>query len=209
GAHPGGSPAPPPKPPARVPAGGGWAPGGAERAPATPADIEPGEGIDKFTGPDGAESRVLPRLVGQTPVGKEVDVIVIRKGQEVTKKVALGRLEDGEKLAKLDSGEPEKPAVQKALGLELSGITDELRKRYQLKDSVKGVVVTKVDPDSPAADKRIQAGDVIVEVQQEAVSSPDAMAKRVDALKKEGKKSALLLVSNAQGELRFVAVAIE
>jgi serine protease Do len=181
-----------------------------DKGPAKPAGIEPGDVIVKFNGTDVAESKDLPRLVGQTPVGKEVDVVVIRKGQEVTKKVTLGRLEDGEKLAKLDGGgEPEKPAVQKALGLELSGVTDELRKRYQLKDSVKGVVVTRVDPDSPAADKRIQAGDVIVEVQQEAVASPDAMAKRVDALKKEGKKSALLLVSNAQGELRFVAVAIE
>jgi serine protease Do len=74
---------------------------------------------------------------------------------------------------------------------------------------VKGVVVTRVDPNSAAADKRIQAGDVIVEVGQEAVSSPADVTRRIDALKKEGRKSALLLVSNAQGEVRFVAVSVE
>jgi len=50
---------------------------------------------------------------------------------------------------------------------------------------------------------------VIVEVGQEAVSTPAEVAKRVEALKKDGRKSALLLVSNAQGEVRFVAVTID
>ena len=84
-----------------------------------------------------------------------------------------------------------------------------MRKRFNVKDTVKGVVVTRVDPNSAAADKRIQMGEVIVEVGQEAVSSPADVTRRVEALKKEGKKSALLLVANAQGEVRFVAVSIE
>jgi serine protease Do len=95
------------------------------------------------------------------------------------------------------------------LGLELSGVTEELRRRYSLKEGLKGVVITRVDPSSAAADKRIQPGEVIVEVGQEAVSSPADVTRRIDALKKDGKKSALLLVANAQGEVRFVAVSIE
>ena len=82
-------------------------------------------------------------------------------------------------------------------------MTDELRKRYSIKEGVRGVIVTRVDPNSPASDKRIAPGDVIVEVQQEPVTTPDAMTKRLDALMKEGKKSALLLVANAQGDVRF------
>ena len=50
---------------------------------------------------------------------------------------------------------------------------------------------------------------MIVEVGQEPVSSPADVTRRVEALKKEGRKSALLLVANAQGEVRFVAVSIE
>ena len=78
-------------------------------------------------------------------------------------------------------------ANRQILGLNLSGLTDEARRRCNIKESVKnGVVVTKVDPNSTAADKRIQPGEVIVEVGQEAVANPADVTKRVEALKKEG-----------------------
>ena len=60
-----------------------------------------------------------------------------------------------------------------------------------------------------AADKRLSAGDVVVEVAQEAVSNAADIKKRVEQLKKDGKKSVLLLVSNADGELRFVALSVQ
>ncbi|MBE7247709.1 MAG: PDZ domain-containing protein, partial [Actinomycetospora chiangmaiensis] len=131
-------------------------------------------------------------------------------GNEVTKPVVLGRLPDNDKpqLANLRQPEPES-AVRQALGLNLSGMTDELRKRYAIKDGVKGVVVTRVDPNSTAADKRIQPGEVIVEVGQEAVSTPAEVTKRIDALKKDGRKSVLLLVAGATGDVRFVAVGLD
>jgi serine protease Do len=84
-----------------------------------------------------------------------------------------------------------------------------LRSRYKIKDSVKGVIITNVDNASDAAEKRLSAGEVIVEVAQEAVNSAADVKKRVDQLKKDGKKSVLLLVSNADGELRFVALSVQ
>ena len=108
------------------------------------------------------------------------------------------------------SPEPdEKSVAQKALGLQLSAITDGLRQRYKIKDQVKGVVITGVDANSPAADKRLNPGDVIVEVAQEAIANPTDLQKKLDQLKKDGRKSALLLVANADGELRFVALALQ
>jgi serine protease Do len=182
-----------------------------DKGPSKPAGIEPGDVILKFDGKDVKESKDLPRIVGQTAVGKEVDVLILRKGKEVTKQVKLGRLEEGEKVAKASAtqGDADKPTIKKALGLDLSPITDDAKRRFSIKDNVKGVLVSRVDPNSPAADKRIQAGDIIVEVQQEAVTTPDAVTKRVDALKKEGKKSALFLIANAQGDVRFVALSLE
>ena len=53
--------------------------------------------IVKFDGKDVKESRDLPRIVASSPVGKAVDVVIVRKGQQMTKQVTLGRLEDGEK----------------------------------------------------------------------------------------------------------------
>jgi serine protease Do len=70
-------------------------------------------------------------------------------------------------------------------------------------------VITNVDGSSDAAEKRLSAGEVIVEVAQEAVSNAADVKKRIDQLKKDGKKSILLLVSNAEGELRFVALSVQ
>src|SRR5207247_1917874 len=74
---------------------------------------------------------------------------------------------------------------------------------------VDGVIITSVDGTSDAAEKRLSAGEVIVEVAQEAVSNAADVKKRVDQLKKDGKKSVLLLVANADGELRFVALSVQ
>jgi serine protease Do len=194
------------------PARGALVAGVEEKGPAKPAGIEPGDVVIKFDGKDIKEPKDLSRVVADTAVGKAVDVVVIRKGEEQTKQVTLGRLEDGEKAvqaANKPQPEAEKPVTQKALGLDLAGLSKDLRSRYKIKDSVKGVVITNVDASSDAAEKRLSAGDVIVEVAQEAVGNAAEVKKRVEQLKKDGKKSVLLLVSNAEGELRFVALSVQ
>jgi len=194
------------------PARGALVAGVDDKGPAKPAGVEPGDVIIKFDGKDIKEMKDLPRIVADTPVGKDVPVVVVRKGKEETKTVKLGRLEDAEKAqvaARTDNKDDDKSVVKKTLGLDLSNLTDDLRRRFKIKDSVKGVVITGVDANSAAAEKRLNAGDVIVEVAQEAVASADAVQKRIDALKKEGRKSALLLVANAEGELRFVALTLQ
>jgi serine protease Do len=195
------------------PARGALIAGVEDKGPAKPAGIEPGDVVIKFDGHDIKEPKDLSRIVADTAVGKEVDVLIIRKGQEETHKVTLGRLEDNDKVqqaaVKSNDQPAEKPVTQKALGLDLAAISKDLRTRYKIKDTVKGVVITSVDASSDAADKRLSAGDVIVEVAQEAVSNGADIKKRVDQLKKDGKKSVLLLVSNGDGELRFVALGLQ
>ena len=68
-----------------------------EKGPAKPAGLMAGDVIVKFDGKEVKESRDLPRLVASMPVGRQVEVVVVRNGKEVTKTVTLGRLEDGEK----------------------------------------------------------------------------------------------------------------
>ncbi len=185
-----------------------------DKGPAKPAGIHTGDVIVRFDNKDIKEMRDLPRVVADTPVGKDVEVVILRQGKEERKTVKLGRLEDGEKQAALASkrngGAPEeKSVVQQTLGLNLANLTSELRRRYKIKDSVNGVVITGVDANSAAAEKRLNAGDVIVEVAQEAVGSAADVQKRIDQLKKDGRKSALLLVANAEGDLRFVALTLQ
>jgi serine protease Do len=183
-----------------------------EKGPAKPAGIEAGDVIVKFKGKDIKESRDLPKIVASTPVGTEVEVVVVRKGQEITKRVTLGRLEDGEKSELANKGDEtpsDKPVNARVFGMELSGLSADLRKNFQIKDNVKGVVVSSVEPNSPAAEKGLRPGDVIQEVNQVAVNDPKEVSQEIDAAKKAGKKTALLLVSNAQGDARFVALSVE
>jgi serine protease Do len=91
----------------------------------------------------------------------------------------------------------------------LATLDDDGRATHKIKPEVKGVLVSEVAADSPAAEKRIQAGDTIVEVAQEVVSTPDDVVKAVKDLKDMGRKSALFLLANPSGELRFVAVRID
>jgi serine protease Do len=195
------------------PARGALIAGVDDKGPAKPAGIEPGDVVVTFDGKEIKEPKDLSRVVADTAVGKAVDVVVIRKGKEETKQVTLGRLDDGDKAVqaavKTTPEAVEKPVTQKALGLDLTGLSKDLRTRYKIKDSVKGVIITNVDTGSDAAEKRLSAGDVIVEVAQEAVTNAADVKKRVDQLKKDGKKSILLLVSNADGELRFVALSVQ
>jgi serine protease Do len=196
------------------PARGALIAGVDDKGPAKPAGIEPGDVVVKFDGKEIKEMRDLPRIVADTPVGKDVEVVVIRKGKEEKRAVKVGRLDDGEKqqpasLKKDDTSPDQKSVVQLSLGLQLSNLSDDLRKRFKIKDSVNGVLITAVDPASTAGEKRLKAGDVIVEVMYESVNSIDEMQTRLDQLKKDGKKSAMMLVMNAQGDTQFVVLPLQ
>jgi serine protease Do len=186
-----------------------------DKGPAKPAGLKSGDVIIKFDGKPIKESRDLPKLVAAAPVGKEIEVVIVRGGKEQAKTIKLGRLEDGEKTASRETGKdaPESSgpaASHSALGMEFSRLSDELRGRYQIKDAVKsGVLITSVDPRSDAAEKRLQPGEVLLEVNQEAVMEPADAVKKIKALKDAGKKTALLIVANGQGDTHFVALPLE
>jgi serine protease Do len=193
-----------------------------EGGPITKGEIKPGDVIVRFDGMDVAEIRDLMRAVGESPVGKAVDVVIIRDGKEQTVRVTLGRLEDGEHLAARQTeppngegakpGEPpaaQLPASDTVLGMKLAVLDADRRKSFGIAEEVKGVVVTEVQPNSPAAERRLEAGDVIVEVGQEAMKTPEEITARVEELKADGRRNALLMIASKTGELRFVTVRME
>jgi len=185
-----------------------------DKGPAKSAGILAGDVIVKFNGAAVKDAHELPKIVASTEVGKEVQVVVVRGGKELTKTVKLGLLDDADKkpLPQTAAATPDKdmpaPVTQKALGMAFANLNETSRLKFSIKESIiSGVVVADVDADSPAAEKHIQPGEVIEEVNQEAVKTPADVTKKLQALKNSGKKLALLLVANAQGDVRFVAVA--
>src|SRR5262249_28330097 len=158
----------------------------------------PGDVIVKFDGRDVPEMRLLPRMVAETSVDKQVNVVVWRKGQEVSLTLKLGELPDEDQLASLNrpNAGPDKapsaptPSVD-ALGMSLSSITPDLRKEFGIPDKTKGVVIAKVNDRSTAAERDLRPGDVIVEVAQEEVNDPAQIVKKVEDARKAGRKSVL------------------
>jgi serine protease Do len=183
------------------------------KGPAATAGIEAGDVVLKFDGKDVTTVRGLPKLVAQTAIGRTVDVELQRKGQKRVVKVTLGRLTEDETTAdgKKGGSTPSEtaPSSKALIGLSISPLTDELRTKFNIGKSIKGVVVTEVDPQSAVASKNIKVGDVIVEAAQEPVTSLDDIAKSIDKIKKIGRKQILLRVEDPKGDMRFVAVPLE
>jgi serine protease Do len=214
--------------------------------PVDDGSIKAGDVILKFDGKAVNEMRDLPRVVAESPVGKAVDVVVLRDGKEQTVKVTLGRLEDSDQAAADSSdsnggvinpdpqenqdmdqpdgdqaqpmpdgkGKPAQPApevgdAKDVLGLSLSALNADNRKSFGIAESVDGVLVSEVKPGSLAAEKGLKAGDVIVEVAQEFMRSPDTVVAKVQSLKQEGRRNAQMMIASANGDLRFVAVPME
>jgi serine protease Do len=179
--------------------------------PAEKAGIKPGDVVVKFDNKPVHEMRDLPRIVADTPVGTKVAIEVLRKGNPMTFTVELGRLEEGEKLlnaaATPDVTEPE----AQVLGMKLTRLTGDLRARFKLPDNIDGAVVLEVAPSSPAADKRIEVGDVIAVANDEKIAGPKDVQKQIDRVKAEGQKSILVVVNKAarRGDPHFLSLKVE
>ena len=181
-----------------------------EAGPAEAAGIEQGDVILEFDGREVSEMRKLPRMVAETGIGKAVDVVIWRKGEEITLQVELGELDEEELAAASLGAPPVKPesGLVEPLGLKLAQLTPELRTQFELAEDSEGVVITDVEADGTAAEKGLRPGDIIVEVDQEEVSTPNDVSDRVERAKDEGFRVVTLLVFR-QGDFQWVAVRLD
>lgn len=178
--------------------------------PAMDAGMQAGDVIMTFDGASVADVRALVRRVGNTTVGKAVDVIVLRGGEEVTLQVTLGRREEAEGAVPASQPVPEvedEPVEKELLGLTLTPLNDALREELGGSDDLEGLVVKSVDESSKAYEKGLRAGDVLTEASHQKLRSVGDFEARIDDVREAGRKSVLLLVRRA-GEPRFVALSI-
>ncbi len=176
----------------------------AEDGPAKAGGIQEKDVILKFDGKEIDKVRQLPRIVAETKIGEEVDVVVWREGAEKTVRVTVARLDETREPPQL-AGAGDAPLEVPSLGLAILPLDEETKSARNIDKDVNGVLVVAVEEDGPAAEKDVQAGDVIVEVNQDPVGSPDDVAKGVDDAAVQNRKSVLMLL-NRKGELRFVAI---
>ena len=180
-------------------------------SPADKAGILTGDIILSFDGKEIAAMRKLPRIVAETPIGKKVQVVFLRNGKQQTVPVVLGELNEKEEAQASNEGngktEQGKPAKE-VLGMNLSPITPELRSTYNITADVKGLVVTGVVRNSEAAQRGMQSGDVISQLNNEALKSVDQFSSIVSQARKDGRKSVLVLLNRA-GTTQFITLPVE
>lgn len=175
--------------------------------PAQKGGIRPGDVVLRFDGRAVRAMRDLPRMVADTPVGKRVEVEVWRRDQRETVTVEVGLLDEGNVVAASMTPPDEAAPSASIFGLTLEALTPERRADLDLPEDAEGVVVTGVETDSDAARRGMRPGDLIVEVGQQPVSTPDEVLERVAAARAEDRRSVLFLVQSG-GELRFVALSL-
>jgi serine protease Do len=179
-----------------------------EGGAAASAGIQEGDVIIRFDGQDIADDRALPRIVAQTEPGRSVDVEIIRRGQRRTLQVSVAQLPDDSLAQDEDeTATPDDNGEDSArLGLTLEPLTGDSRFRFQIENTVNGVLVVDVDISGPAGDK-LRPGDVIMEVAQQRVNTPDDVEARVTAELEAG-RSAVLLRINRGGTESYVGIRI-
>jgi serine protease Do len=178
--------------------------------PAARAGLVNGDLITGFDGKPVPDDRALPRIVAVTPIGKTVNMDVLRKGRKQIIKITVQKLADDAKVDKPAKAPPAPVKKQPKLaemGMSLSLLDGPARAKFKIGSGVQGVAVTAVEAGSPAAEKNVRTGDVIVEVAGQAVKTPDDVAKRVDGEAKAGKKSILILI-NRGGDLTYVGLRL-
>ncbi len=164
--------------------------------PALTAGIQVGDVITEFDGMVVKDSNELPLLVARTPVGKTVKVKALRGGTEKMFEVKIGELKE-EEIAMGGALETEE------MGLSVQNLTPEISESLGIDPATKGVVVSAVEPGSPADEAQLRRGDVILEVNRKTVKDTGAFQK---AVQETGKgKSILLLVRRGESTI-FLAL---
>jgi len=165
--------------------------------PADRAGIERGDVIQSVEGKPVGKLGDLSRAVAATPVGNKISLVLVRAAETKTVEVTVDKLEAGSAshATKAPGGGAE------ALGMRVADLDDELRKRLDLGDA-RGAAVVEIEPDGPAARAGIEAGDVILEVDRQPVTSVAELEKHISA----GGESLLFLVRRG-GSTLFIGIA--
>lgn len=165
--------------------------------PADKAGIKPKDVIISVDGKDIDNSRDLSRIIAAVPVGKKVDVTVLRNGKQHRFHIKIAKRTDEKEMAATKAGTEETQ-----LGMRVAPLTEQLARRFGLPED-EGIVVVAVEQGSPAAEAEVQAGDLILEIHHKPVKTLDDYHRHIDKIKKGDTVS--LLVRRRGG---FVALSI-
>jgi len=169
--------------------------------PAAKAGVMRGDLIVEVDDKTVKSARDLPRMVAHIPAGRSVSLGILRKGKPLQLTTIIGARPGSPEVASLPTGK------QNLMGMQLSRLDPAARRQFGIPEGVHGVAVVAVAAGTRAAEKGIAPGDVIVEVGNEAVATPDDVRVRIERAKEHTRKAVLFLV-NRRSQQRFVALPL-
>ena len=180
----------------------------ADGSPSDKGGIKSGDIILEFNGERINEMKELPKIVAETEVGTTVNVKVWRNKRELTKKIKLGRLETSEDFKpQLKKDEKPKEIRIEGLKIEVRPITDKDINSRELPKSTSGVIITKIDSDSPV--NYLKVGNIIVEAKKRNINTPGDLNNVINSVLRSKEKTVLIVIYNNQNQKRYIGVKLD
>jgi serine protease Do len=183
----------------------------AENSPSDKAGIKAGDIILEFNGVRISQMKELPAIVAKTKVGKKVEVKVWRNQKEIIKNVLLGRLETSEDFKASKKKEPIEKQTSEIENLKITVrlLNNEDIKSRKLPNQITGLVVTKIENDSPLKNTTLAVNDIITEAQKKKIKSIDDLKQIAKKVLNSNQKTILLAIYNNQNQRRYLGVKLK
>jgi serine protease Do len=175
--------------------------------PAAKAGLVQGDIVIAVNGKSVEDSRDLSRRVASLPAGATAQFTVLHDGSQKTLQATIAQRKEDKVAANAPQQQDNSAGTGEAMGMGLAAMSDDGRRAFNLDADMNGVVITKVDPNSDAADKGLEPGEVVVAVANKSVRTPQDIKARIAEAHAAGRKTVLVLVAGENGE-RFVALSI-
>ena len=179
----------------------------AENSPSDKAGVKAGDIILEFNGERIEEMKQLPMIVARTEVGKKVKVKIWRNKKEIIKDITLGRLETSEDFKVAEQNKPKNEQEIENLKISVRKITNEDIKTRNLPNQTSGLVVTKIEKDSPLINS-IEVNSIILEAQKKKIRSVNDLNQSVKQVLNSNQKTILLVIYNSQNQRRYIGVKL-
>ena len=180
----------------------------AENSPSDKAGVKAGDIILEFNGEKIQEMKQLPIIVARTEVGKKVKVKIWRNKKEIIKTITLGRLETSEDFKIAEKNKKPQELRVEDLKISVRDITNEDIKARNLPNQTSGLVITKIDKDSPLQNS-IEENSIILEAQKKKIRSVIDLEQVVKQVLKTNQKTILLVIYNSQNQRRYIGIKLD
>ena len=180
----------------------------AQNSPSEKAGVKAGDIILEFNGEKIQEMKQLPIIVARTEVGKNVKVKIWRDKKEIIKTIKLGRLETSEDFKVTEKSKPQKELGIENLKISVRELTKDDIKNRNLPNQTSGLVVTKIENDSPLINS-VDVNSIILEAQKKKIKSVNDLNQAIKKVLNSNQKTILLVIYNSQNQRRYIGVKLD